>query len=84
MNKEEKFKLTGSLDENVTRISTIHIDPYPKGWKLFQMGIFNKPKNITQTLRLIWGFDLFLYKIPFLKTTLLLNILVWILIFLTK
>ena len=51
---------------------------YPRGWKLLRLNLLDKPKGVVQLLRLIWGFDIFILEVPFLKSLCLANLIVWI------
>jgi len=54
-------------------------DIYYSGWKLMSLHPTSKPKGVKQWLNFIWGFDIFIYKIPFMKTLILANIIIWLL-----
>lgn len=55
----------------------IDFNAYCNGWKLITLHPGSKPKGIKQWLNFIWGFDIFIYKIPFMKTLILTNIIIW-------
>jgi hypothetical protein len=55
----------------------IDINPYHNGWKLIALHPGSKPKGVKQWLNFIWGFDIFIYKIPFMKILILANIIIW-------
>ena len=56
------------------------VNPYYNGWELISLhATSSKPKGVKQWLNFIWGFDIFIYKIPFMKTLILANIIVWLL-----
>lgn len=57
--------------------SFIGINEYYNGWKLIELHPGSKPKGVKQWLNFIWGFDIFIYKIPFMKTLILANIIIW-------
>lgn len=56
----------------------------PKGWKMFSMELYNRPKTFKEWRRVIWGYDIFVQGIPFLKILLLANILMWVGLWMTK
>jgi len=64
-----------------TTESYVYFDPYPKGWKVLQLKL-EKPKGLRQWINALWGLDVFIHKVPLLKTIILSNIIVWILLFL--
>jgi len=72
MSKEE-------LKKNFIRINNFY-DGFYNGWKLIELHPSSKPKGVKQWLNFIWGFDIFIYKIPFMKTLILANIIIWWLI----
>ncbi len=49
---------------------------YPKGWKLLELKV--KPKGFKQWVNVIYGLDIFINKVPFLKMIVLANIIYWI------
>jgi len=51
---------------------------YPRGWKLLQLTFLERPKGIRQWTTVLWGFDIFLWRLPLLKTILATNTLMWI------
>lgn len=51
---------------------------YSKGFKLIQLRSTQKPKGFIEWFYLIWGFDIFFHKVPFLKSIVLANIIVWL------
>ena len=52
---------------------------YPKSWRLFQMNLGEpRPKGFIEWSRFLWGFDIWLGNVPFLKVMVLANILVWL------
>jgi len=53
-------------------------EPYPRGWKLMRLTLWERPKGTRQWTTVLWGFDIFLWRLPFLKTILAINVLVWI------
>ena len=54
------------------------VENFPKGWRLMQLALQERPKGIRQWITTLWGFDIFLWSVPFLKTVLAANVLVWI------
>lgn len=75
--QEELLKHIMKVDEETGFYAVCN--PYPKGWKAFAMKL-GTPKGLSQWINAIWGLDIFIHKVPFLKTTVLVNILVWILL----
>ena len=59
---------------------TIEQYPYPKGWKALALTVGQKPKGFYQWFNFLWGWDMFFWKIPFGKTLVAINILIWIII----
>jgi hypothetical protein len=55
----------------------MEINNYQKGWKALQLKIVN-PKGLKQWLNAIYGLDIFIHKVPFLKIVALCNIIYWI------
>ena len=49
----------------------------PKNFKAVRLNLDYRPKTFREFLRLLWGVDIFFGEVPFLKTILILNILVW-------
>ena len=52
---------------------------YPDGWKVIEIKVTGRPKGIREWFNFIWGLDIFVNGVPFMKTLVALNILVWIL-----
>ena len=50
-------------------------------YRLMELHIVNFPKGLSERLHFIWGFDIWLHNIPFLKSIILINIIVWIILF---
>lgn len=53
---------------------------YNRKWKTMQLTITRRPSDISEWLWLAWGYDIFLHEIPFLKSLVLANVLVWLLL----
>ncbi len=51
---------------------------YPKGWKAFELRL-GRPKGVKQWLNAIWGLDIFIHKVPFLKVIALCHVIYWLL-----
>ena len=52
---------------------------FPVSWKLLSLSLGNsKPKTLRQWLTVLWGFDIFIQEIPFMKSIVLANIIVWL------
>ena len=57
----------------------IGINHFSEGWKALQFSYGVKPEGISQWVNYLWGTDIWLGKIPFMKTVVLINVLVWLL-----
>ena len=55
----------------------IKMNNYPKGWKLLELSV--RPKGLKEWINVVYGLDIFVNKVPFLKMILLANIIYWIL-----
>jgi len=55
---------------------------YNKNWKILRLKVPNDPIGIKEWLWMIWGFDIFFGRVPFLKVIVLCNILIWVFLFL--
>ena len=62
------------MNEDTIKIGS----PYPKSWKIIEIKVGNKPKGIREWFAVIWGTDIFVNGVPFMKTLVAINILVWI------
>ena len=82
ISKPEQEELLKQImkDDEETGLYTV-FNPYPKGWKAFAIKL-GTPKGLRQWINAIWGLDIFIYRVPLLKTIILSNIIVWILLFL--
>ncbi len=55
-------------------MSPLRVEEYPHGYKFARLTL-PKPESLTELLRLLWGFDLWLGQLPIFKVFLLLSIL---------
>lgn len=51
---------------------------YHAKWRALDFTIDVRPKGLREWLNLIYGWDIFFNGVPFLKTLILANILVWL------
>ena len=51
---------------------------YNKNWKMMKIQAPKIPKTPIEIFWWFWGMDIFIGRVPFLKTIVLANILVWI------
>ena len=54
---------------------------FNRSFKMIKIDLEFKPKNISELFWMVWGFDIFMNNIPFLKTIIVANIIVWSLLF---
>lgn len=54
---------------------------YDKEWKAMQLTLTRRPVDISEWLWAVWGLDIFLYNIPVLKSIVLANVLIWLILF---
>jgi hypothetical protein len=53
--------------------------PYGPGWRLMQISTMDHPKNLAEWRRFLWGYDIFCGSVPFLKSLVAANVIVWLL-----
>jgi hypothetical protein len=58
------------------------VNNFPRGWKALQFKFHEKPEGFSQWLNALWGWDIWYYSFPVVKSLLLCNVLIW-LIFVT-
>lgn len=51
-------------------------------WKLLRLDFTSEAVREHGWLDVLWGFDIFLGEIPFMKSLILANIIVWVILFL--
>ncbi len=56
------------------------IEIYGKEWKLMQLSFGEKPMTFMGWINLIKGFDIWIGPIPLLKTIIITNLIMWILL----
>ena len=57
----------------------VFANEFPVSWKLLSLTFgANKPKTPRQWLAALWGFDIFVHEIPFMKSIVLANVIVWL------
>lgn len=65
--------------ETIPEVEEFEVAPqYSKGWKAIHFKI-GRPRGLKQWTNAIWGLDIFIHKVPFLKVSVLANIIYWIL-----
>ena len=52
---------------------------FPKGFKVIEIKLTAIPKGFKQWFNAIYGLDIFINKVPFLKMIVLVNVIYWIL-----
>lgn len=52
---------------------------FPKGFRVIDIRLTATPKGVKQWFNAIYGLDIFIHKVPFLKVIVLANIIYWIL-----
>lgn len=52
-------------------------EDFPRGYKVLQFRL-GRPKGFRQWTRAIWGCDVWLGPIPFMKTTVFSNVAFWV------
>lgn len=61
-------------------ITDLTISPtFPRGWKALQFSLTERPKGMSEWFNALWGWDIWYYNFPLLKTLILCNVLVWLL-----
>jgi len=51
---------------------------FPWGWKALQFGFNEKPKGFNEWFNALWGWDIWYYSFPLVKTLIGLNLLIWL------
>ena len=59
-------------------MENLKLTEFNKHWKIMSMRAPDMPKALGEKFWWFWGFDIFIGRVPFLKTIVLANILVWI------
>lgn len=59
--------------------ATVIARPFRPGWKLMQIFQPARPKGFKEWVRFLWGFDIFVGPVPFLKMIVGANAVVWLL-----
>jgi hypothetical protein len=54
--------------------------PFPKGWRAIEFKFSSCPNTIIQWFNFLWGWDIWYEHLPVVKSLILINILVWLLI----
>lgn len=52
-------------------------EPFPKGYKHFELRMYERPEGFRQWRNFLWGFDLWFGPVPVVKTVILANVIVW-------
>lgn len=50
--------------------------PFVRGWKLMALNLTTRPKGWVEWRHVAWGFDIFIGKVPILKTLVAVNVAV--------
>jgi len=53
------------------------IKPFPRGWKAVRFTFAEKPRGMNQWFNALWGWGIWYYNVPVVKTLLICNILIW-------
>ncbi len=75
------FPIQDFIDDDILeREQNIGIGGFPDSFQLMSLNLTNMtPKTPRQWFTLLWGYDIFIQgKIPFLKSLVLANIIVWL------
>lgn len=54
------------------------INNFPKGWKAIYFNFNPPPKGFAQWVNALWGWDIWYYEFPVVKSLIATNILVWL------
>ena len=68
------------MDDTLEREQNIGIYGFPDNFQLMSLNLTNMaPKTPRQWFTLLWGYDIFIQgKIPFMKSIVLANVIVWL------
>ena len=68
------------MDDLLEREKNTVISSFPDSFQLVSLNLKNMaPKTPRQWFTLLWGYDIFIQeKIPFLKSLILANVIVWL------
>lgn len=69
---------TGFDGRSGDKIEFPYAGAYPPGWKAIQLQPGTWPQGWKEWVRVFWGLDIWILGIPFMRTILAINLVLWL------